>query len=450
MLSLLSLLLTSGTILRADTEEWTPATYPNPRLNPKACNTWENSTLCDPDHILTDKWRADIDSTIKSIERQLEESDVQYIDSAHCTCSLNVTEPVRLYVVLAKRIKSETNESVSDGDLTSFGDELMRLYGLGDQECKNFLFIIGVQTYKAYVRVSRSFGHSFLTFVTVQTGKDLQLPSDMMERIFSQVTNLFNSRNYMEVLSKIIEETGREMLLAFKTEEATSELIKELSESTENPQETTDTEAATSENDSVLSTTSHSESEKTPIVTWILISIVGMLIVFSVVALMFQMVWKRGQQKPVETQTVVSVNNNDYPSSPGSEKRCYSEKTENSDDESCSQEDDNPYMSVTKQTFIQTVVDESAPSTTDRSGTDETLPQSIMLEGGETTVDTAKKPEDTVSSNVECNEHDSSEKKSSSRVKINSLDLSTDFIESLSPFEGGYHQQEDKSVSSKL
>ncbi|KAK0396563.1 hypothetical protein QR680_001768 [Steinernema hermaphroditum] len=252
MLSLLSLLLTSGTILRADTEEWTPMTYPNPRTNRTACNTWENSTLCDPDHILTDQWRSDIDNTIKSIENQLEEAGVQYTENAHESCGINASEPVRLYVVLAKRIKSETNESVSDSDLTTFGDELMQLYGLSSQECKNYLIIIGVQTYKAYVR----------------TGKDLKLPGDMMERIFSQVTNLFNSRNYMEVLSKIIEETGREMLLAFKKEESTNELIKDLSQATDQPQtDTPETNLSTLDEEQATTVSSQTESE-TPIITW--------------------------------------------------------------------------------------------------------------------------------------------------------------------------------------
>ena len=72
MLSLLSLLLASGTVLRADTEDWTPHTYPDPRTNYTLCNTWSNSTLCDPDHILTDQWRAEInDNIIRQVESKL-------------------------------------------------------------------------------------------------------------------------------------------------------------------------------------------------------------------------------------------------------------------------------------------------------------------------------------------------------------------------------------------
>lgn len=65
MLSLLSLLLTSGNVLRADTEQWTSSTYPNPKTNATLCNTWPNSTLCDPDHILTDQWRLNIHENLQ-------------------------------------------------------------------------------------------------------------------------------------------------------------------------------------------------------------------------------------------------------------------------------------------------------------------------------------------------------------------------------------------------
>ncbi|KAK0396562.1 hypothetical protein QR680_001768 [Steinernema hermaphroditum] len=371
--------------VRTNTEEWTPMTYPNPRTNRTACNTWENSTLCDPDHILTDQWRSDIDNTIKSIENQLEEAGVQYTENAHESCGINASEPVRLYVVLAKRIKSETNESVSDSDLTTFGDELMQLYGLSSQECKNYLIIIGVQTYKAYVR----------------TGKDLKLPGDMMERIFSQVTNLFNSRNYMEVLSKIIEETGREMLLAFKKEESTNELIKDLSQATDQPQ--TDTPETN------LSTLDEEQAT-----TW----------------------YKR--QKPVETQTVVSINNNEFPPSPESEKRSYSEKTENSDDECSLHDDDNPYIVVTEKIFSQAVVDETGSSTTSKCKINENTTASAIDKHAD--VEKAAK--------AEIIERDQIDEKETNRVKISRLDLSTDFIKNLSPFKVFHH--DDKRLTSKL
>ncbi|KAE9413135.1 hypothetical protein Angca_000895, partial [Angiostrongylus cantonensis] len=64
MLSLLSLIIASGTVLRADTEEWEPTSYPDPRTNATQCNTVTGSTLCDPDRILTDTWRQAINDNI--------------------------------------------------------------------------------------------------------------------------------------------------------------------------------------------------------------------------------------------------------------------------------------------------------------------------------------------------------------------------------------------------
>lgn len=69
MLSLLSILLASSTVLRADTDQWTPLSYPDPRINSTGCNTWPDSTLCDPDHILTDNWRSEIN---ENIQKQVE------------------------------------------------------------------------------------------------------------------------------------------------------------------------------------------------------------------------------------------------------------------------------------------------------------------------------------------------------------------------------------------
>ncbi|KAI1724582.1 modulator of levamisole receptor-1 domain-containing protein [Ditylenchus destructor] len=200
MLSLLSLLLAS-TVLRADTEEWTPITYPNPRTNSTACNTWPNSTLCDPDHILTDHWRAVINENIERQGEKLKDANIQYTDAAPLACQdMNATEGVQIYVILAKRIKTPNNQSISELDMTNFGNELARKYGLDQQPCKNFLLLIGVETAKlAYVR----------------TGKDLRLPPDLMQRVFHEY-NLFNAKNYMEGLNKIVEEIGKQMADPFK------------------------------------------------------------------------------------------------------------------------------------------------------------------------------------------------------------------------------------------
>jgi hypothetical protein len=67
MLSLISLLLASGTVLRIDTEKWTAEKFPNPKTNHTACNsTADNSTLCDPDHVLTDQERAKTSENVRS------------------------------------------------------------------------------------------------------------------------------------------------------------------------------------------------------------------------------------------------------------------------------------------------------------------------------------------------------------------------------------------------
>ncbi|KAF7634471.1 hypothetical protein Mgra_00006140 [Meloidogyne graminicola] len=189
MLSLLSLLLASGTVLRADTERWTPMTYPNPRKNHTACNTQENSTLCDPDHILTDQWRIEINQNIQKQMKSwlfgLTEANVPLSDKAPIEC-INRTEGVLVYVLLAKRIWTPNNQSITGNDLTKFGDELA-VQWLGDLPCKTFLLLIGIEAAKlAYVR----------------TGKDLRLPADLMQKVFHEY-KLFNANNFMAGLNKI-------------------------------------------------------------------------------------------------------------------------------------------------------------------------------------------------------------------------------------------------------
>ena len=66
MLSLLNLIIASGTVLRSDTEPWSVESYPDPRLNHSTCNVPPASTLCDPDHILTDQWRETINANIQA------------------------------------------------------------------------------------------------------------------------------------------------------------------------------------------------------------------------------------------------------------------------------------------------------------------------------------------------------------------------------------------------
>nr|CAD2192946.1 unnamed protein product [Meloidogyne enterolobii] len=206
MLSLLSLLLASGTVLRADTERWTPLNYPNPRKNYTACNTKENSTLCDPDHILTDQWRAEINQNIQKQMDRLTEANVPLSEKAPVEC-INRTEGVLVYVLLAKRIWTPNNQSITGNDLTKFGDDLAKQYGLNDLPCQTFVFLIGIEAAKlAYVR----------------TGKDLRLPADLMQRVFHEY-KLFNAKNFMAGLNKIVDEIGRQMSDPFKEQTVITE-----------------------------------------------------------------------------------------------------------------------------------------------------------------------------------------------------------------------------------
>ncbi|VDK42604.1 unnamed protein product [Anisakis simplex] len=243
MLSLLSLILASGSVLRADTEQWSASTYPNPRTNSTQCNTWPNSTLCDPDHILTDQWRLNINENINHQIERLRTSNVHYVEDAPEECYLkNATEDLNIYVILAKKIQTQANHSTTDTDLTEFGDEIADEYGLNSLPCKNFLIIIGVEAAKlAYVRVSDVMLSTFLDLWKVfnfpseclkkegkMSRKDLKLPPNLMENVFNQYTGLFNAKNYMEGLNNVINEIGDQMIDPFKAQPATEMTDKAL------------------------------------------------------------------------------------------------------------------------------------------------------------------------------------------------------------------------------
>jgi len=111
---------------------------------------------------------------LENINQQVErlrESSVQYTERAPSVCYENGTD-VQIYVILAKRIHTPENKSVTDGDLvgrgcrgwkgvywlpllqTIFGNELAKRFGLDSQDCKDFLLLIGIEAAKlAYVRV---------------------------------------------------------------------------------------------------------------------------------------------------------------------------------------------------------------------------------------------------------------------------------------------------------
>ncbi|GMT36596.1 hypothetical protein PFISCL1PPCAC_28350, partial [Pristionchus fissidentatus] len=212
MLSLLNLIIASGTVLRSDTERWTPDSYPDPRVNFTQCNVPSESFVCDPDHILTDNWRETIDLNVKRQIQRLADSPILYTDSAPAECFSNETQPVEIFVLLAKRIHTMNNQTVNETDMTNFVDGLAESFDLSNLTCANFVLLVGVEQANAYVR----------------TGRHLKLPSDFVEGL-SKYTNLFNEKTYMEGLNKVIDEIGDQMISFFNptTTEAVVETTAE-------------------------------------------------------------------------------------------------------------------------------------------------------------------------------------------------------------------------------
>ncbi|VDO20014.1 unnamed protein product [Haemonchus placei] len=194
MLSLLSLIIASGT-------QWEPTSYPDPRTNASQCNTVEDSTLCDPDRILTDTWRQTINDNIMKQTARLQNVDVQYTAEASGNCCGNNVTDVRIFVILARRINTTSNQNITSKDLTTFGHGLREAYGLDAQPCKNYILILGVELAKE---------------LYVWTGSDLAFPKERMDTSLSQYKNMFLERNYMEGLNKIVEEIGNILVDPFK------------------------------------------------------------------------------------------------------------------------------------------------------------------------------------------------------------------------------------------
>ncbi|KHJ99778.1 hypothetical protein OESDEN_00233 [Oesophagostomum dentatum] len=201
MLSLLSLIIASGTVLRADTEQWEPTTYPDPRTNATQCNTVDNSTLCDPDRILTDTWRQTIHDNIVAQTNRLQNADIKYMDNASAECFDGSSSGARIFVILARRINTTTSQNITSSDLTSFGHGLREAYGLDAEPCKNYVLVLGIELAKE---------------IYVWTGSDLALPKDRMETSLEQYKNLFLERNYMEGLNTIVDEIGNVLADPFK------------------------------------------------------------------------------------------------------------------------------------------------------------------------------------------------------------------------------------------
>ncbi|UMM41906.1 hypothetical protein L5515_017954 [Caenorhabditis briggsae] len=191
MLSLLSLIIASGTVLRADTELWEPLTYPDPRTNSTECNVPHDGTLCDPDHILTDTWRQTILDNIEQHMAKLEDAKIQYTENASPECSSNSTGPVQIFMLLAKRIHSASNQSITTNDLTQFGHGIREAFNLDSMSCKNYVLIVGVELAKD-------------TFIW--TGTDLPISKETLDNALAQYKNMFSEKNYMEGLNKIVGE----------------------------------------------------------------------------------------------------------------------------------------------------------------------------------------------------------------------------------------------------
>uniref|UniRef100_A0AC35U5C4 C-Kit ligand n=1 Tax=Rhabditophanes sp. KR3021 TaxID=114890 RepID=A0AC35U5C4_9BILA len=198
MLSLISLMLASGSVMKGDSEEWTAARYPNPMVNASLCNVWRNATLCDPDHILTEHWRSVIMDNIEKQKSKILPLERMYTDNTPVDCYTNST--VEIYVILAKKIQTATNESTTDEDLTKFGNEIIHLYGLNSKRCNNYFMLLGVEAAKqAYLRAGNSF----------------KLPTNFFHTVFNRTTNFFREEKYMEGINKTIDVMGDEMVNLF-------------------------------------------------------------------------------------------------------------------------------------------------------------------------------------------------------------------------------------------
>ncbi|CCD63798.2 Conserved plasma membrane protein [Caenorhabditis elegans] len=253
MLSLLSLIIASGTVLRADTELWEPLTYPDPRTNSTECNVPHDGTLCDPDHILTDTWRQTILDNIEKQMAKLETAKIHYTDKANPECFLNSTGPPQIFLILAKRIHAASNQSYVRSDLTKFGDGIREAFGLNEMPCQNHVLISGVELAKE---------------VYVWTGADLPIPKETLDNL--QYKNLFNERNYMEELNRIVDEVSSLIMDPFKEHSTTLA-----------PEETTEDGSGTT-----LDSSSPSNLTETVIPTWMYVVIV-ICVVVTVFVLVF-------------------------------------------------------------------------------------------------------------------------------------------------------------------
>ncbi|CAI2357181.1 unnamed protein product [Caenorhabditis sp. 36 PRJEB53466] len=255
MLSLLSLIIASGTVLRADTELWEPLTYPDPRTNSTECNVPHEGTLCDPDHILTDTWRQTILDNVEQHMAKLQDAKIHYTEDASPECLSNSTEPVQIFIILAKRIHTASNQSITSNDLTQFGHGIREAFGLDSMPCKNYALVLGVELAKQ---------------IYVWTGSDLAIPKEALDNSLAQYKNLFTERNYMEGLNKIVDEISSLIMDPYK--EYSTTMV---------PEETTEDASGTT-----LETASPSNQTETVIPAW-MYSVITICVCITVLTVIF-------------------------------------------------------------------------------------------------------------------------------------------------------------------
>lgn len=220
----------------------------------------------------------------------MKNANILYTETAPPECYDNSTDGVQIFVILAKRIQTANNQTITNQELIDFGDKLAEEFGLTKQACKNYLLLIGVEAAKtAYTR----------------TGKDLKLPEDLMIRIYNQSENVFKEKNYMEGLNKMIDEIGEQMMDPFKTENMSNpseedlefKIIETIIENNMNVTET--------ESPMIEMTTKIPEKKKVLSTPWWMFALLTIAIMTAIIALALLGISKFNTLKRFQMQTVV-------------------------------------------------------------------------------------------------------------------------------------------------
>ena len=268
-----------------------------------------------------------------------------YTDTAPPECHDNSTEGVQIFVILAKRIKTANNQTITNQELIDFGDKLAAEFGLTEQLCKNYLLLIGVENAKtAYTR----------------TGKDLKLPEDLMDRIYNQSENVFKEKNYMEGLNKMIDEIGEQMIDPFKNEQSEIE-VEELNSTTAESivEEVTNT---TIDEVIIEASTKSTEEVKLMVTPWWMFALMTVTIIMTIVALTLLGINKLNTLKRMQMQTVIHR-------SPTIKSNCPSEDSDSGRFATITilrelgMDDESTFSHVHEESREVQIVDESKPNT---------------------------------------------------------------------------------------